>query len=176
MMRLCCAPKLSATALLLGLISLIAAPNAHAQVSVSGSFFSIGGGLFQYEVDVTNGTSLILDLIDLDLSDVQSAPLTAPTGFTTVYDSGLNLLTFAEDADPVTPQSFAPGTTVGLFRFQRAGTPVTTASFTALDRENNFTPGTATFTQSVAPEPGTLGLLAIGATGFLVRRRRIAAR
>jgi hypothetical protein len=176
MMRLRLAPKLRSTALLLGLVSLIAAPAAHAQVSVSGNFFSIGGGLFQYEVNVTNNTAITLDLIDLDLSDVQPAPLTGPTGFTTVYDSGLSLLTFAEDADPVTPQSFAPGSTVGLFRFQRTGAPVTTATFTALDRENNFTPGTATFAQTAAPEPGTLGLMIFGAAAFMVRRRRMVAR
>jgi hypothetical protein len=123
-------------------------------------------------VNVTNNTAITLDLVDLDLSAVQPAPLTAPNGFTTVYDNGLNLLTFAEDANPLTPQSFAPGSTVGLFTFRRTGTPVTSAPFTALDRQNNFLPGTANFVQTAAPEPGTLVLLLVGAAGFAVRRRK----
>jgi MYXO-CTERM domain-containing protein len=156
---------------LLGLIATVSAPAAQAQVSVTGNFFSIGGGLFQYQANVTNNSPFTLDLVDLDIAGVL-APLTAPTGFINTYDGGLNLLTFAEDADLLTPQTFAPGTTVGFFTF-RANAAFTSVPFTALDRPNgNFTPGTANFTASAAaPEPGALAFLALGLTGFAARRR-----
>ena len=156
---------------LLSLTAVVSAPAARAQVSVTGNFFSIGGGLFQYQANVTNNSPFTLDLIDLDIAGVL-APLTAPTGFLNTYDSGLNLLTFAEDANILTPQTFAPGTTVGVFTF-RANAAFTSVPFTALDRPNgNFTPGTASFTASAAaPEPGTALFLALGLTGLAARFR-----
>jgi hypothetical protein len=154
-------------------LAAIGAPTANAQVIVNG-FYNPSGGGFLYNVQVFNNTASTIDFIDLTIpASVNPTNLTAPVGFLNIYDSGLDLLTFAEDADVLTTQSFAPGTTVGFFSFQ-ANTVLTSVPFTGFDRSGGTPTGIATFVQTTAPEPASLALLGAGIGVLAVRRRRAA--
>lgn len=180
--RRCVAGKWLAT---LAIIGTAAFPwqSAQAQVTVSGEFIeqTPSGSGFVFDFDVFNNTANTLALVDVTIpGGVTPTNLMAPVGFQIVFDPGLGLLSFLEDSDPVTPQSFAPGSTITGFTFQTP-TQIGPSSFSALDVEGNLFSGTTTLTASstAAPEPGVLPLLGVAAAGqlaFTLRLRRRGAR
>jgi len=153
--------------------------SARAQVSVTPTVTS-DAAAFHYDYAVTNLTASDLAVVTLSVAPVPQAVqnLTAPLGFIASFDSGVGLLSFLEDADPATLQTFAPGTTVSGFRFDSALAPVPT-TFEALDLAGGVFTGPTLGPADpggVIPEPGTLGLLGTAALPVLLGRRRNARR
>lgn len=158
-----------------------AARSARAQVELL-STVTFSGGLFTYDYSVRNNTAFDLAIVSLNVApgpDVAFLnPATFPTGFFLQYDSGLGLVSFAEDNDAATPQTFAAGSIVSGFRFQSLNQPGQ-SSFEALDINfTSFTGVTIAPVGSAIPEPGTLALGALALPGLLTlslrRRRRMA--
>ena len=145
---------------------------AQAQVNLNSSFtFDLGTSLYTYSYSVLNGGAFDLALVDVQVPFGPNAVrnLVAPAGFNIAYDSGLGLVSFLEDADPFTPQSFAPGVSVGAFKFSSAFAPGRTP-FSSLDILGNATNGVTT---GAVPEPATLGWgLALLAPVLIARPRR----
>ena len=135
---------------------------AQAQVDLNANIdFDTGTGINTYSYSVLNkGTTFDLAIINLNVaptSDLMN--LAAPTGFDILFDPGVGLVSFLEDANGATPQTFAPGSTVGLFTFTSALVPVPVA-FDALDANGS------TFTGNTLA-PGGVALKDAVITGIL---------
>lgn len=161
---------LSAVALF-GVLSLGA---ASAQVTLTPTTVLIGS-LYTYNYSVFNGSPETLAITTLNLGGISSGltGLTAPLGFGIDFDSNLNLVSFFEDSDPATLQTFAPGSTVSGFSFISPFAP-TSVGFESLSELGNTFTGT-TLGPVAVPEAGTTALflsLTTGMSAFLVRRRR----
>lgn len=152
----------------LATILLTAGGCAQAAVSIASSVTS-AGGVFTYSYSVTNsGTLADLTVIDIPIGQSLITNLTAPTGFGIFADSGL--VTFFEDADFFTTQTFAPNSTVQFFTYDSLIAPVP-VTFSAQDTDGEIFTGT---TQAAVPEPSGLMLLAASALPLLaIRTRRI---
>lgn len=149
---------------------------ARAQVTVTG-FFTPGPN-FTYQLFVNNGSPETLALVTVDVPAIAGAAtdLVPPAGFLMLFDPGFGTVDLLEDADIGTPQSFAPGTQQGAFRF-RSPFDLTTTTFSGLDIQGNPFSGTVSLTAAAAPEPGALPLmLTVGAAGLgsVLARRRAA--
>lgn len=127
-----------------------------AQVNLNSSIsLDMGTGVYTYSYSVMNDGPLFdLALVTLPVpSGSNLFGFTAPTGFGISYDPGIGAVSFFEDANLFTPQTFAPASTVGLFSFM-SPLPPQPATFTALDAIGT------TFTGQVQapaiPEPATL--------------------
>lgn len=151
-----------------------AVPTAtRAQVSVTPTVVA-GVALFDYDYSVANLTAFDLAIVTIDVLSRPDAILnaTAPAGFLISFDPGVGQLSFLEDADPFTPETFAAGTTVSGFSFQSPFGPSPT-SFTALDATGGSSIG-ATLAPSAVPEPDTLALSLSGALlGLAIARSRL---
>lgn len=148
-----------------------------AQVSVTPTItFSMTTGLFTYSYSVTNGSTNTLAIISFGAQPTGTITvqnLSAPTGFLATYDSGNGFISFLEDNNPGTPQTFAPGSTIAPFVFNSPFAPGNT-TFQALDVNGNTFTG---ITQAPIPEPGTLALCALALPfGFYLHRRRKSQR
>lgn len=147
---------------------------AHAQADVFGTFFNTGG-VFSYNLSVQNLGQPTLALVSFVAAPGAGSVtnLSAPAGFQISFDSGNGFVDFSPTS-PLTNGDFTFNRTVPNFRFTStvalAGRP-----FTALDENGVETTGTLRIT--AAPEPGTLGFLAVAGLPLaaLVSRRRRAA-
>jgi hypothetical protein len=133
---------------------------------------TVVGPLFHYDYTITNDPpGEDIELVDISVlpADATLTNLFAPTGFQAVYDSFLGLVTFLPSLG--SPDLFAVGTTLSGFGFESENPP-SPSTFQALTSSGGLLVGAteAPGTASVIPEPGTLGLLALG-LGALVRRR-----
>ena len=153
---------------------------AQAQMVSIDPTVTFSNGLYNYSYDVTNNTGDILAITTFDvraLPDAVQNP-SAPAGFNIAFDSGLGLVSFFEDTDVNTPDTFASGSTVRGFMFSSPFAP-TVSNFEALDINAQSFLGT-TLAPANVPEPGTLALgatLALGTAGLIrTRRTRKAAR
>ena len=102
------------------LTAVAAAQTASAAFVVNLMPTALGGGLFQYNVSVTNTDPddyVRVSLLNGPLNDTFIVP-NAPFGFMASYDSGLGIIDLLEDTD-----LFAAGSTKGLFTFQSMGDP-----------------------------------------------------
>ena len=137
-----------------------------------------------YSVSIQNNSPVELGEVDLTFSPlVTLTGLSAPTGFQINYDQGSGSLAFVEDT-----AAFAPGSTVTPFNFT-ASNVFTPSIIEGLDvNGGSFTPvngikfptvsGQSAVTSLIAsPEPGSLGLLALGiGPGLALLSRRVASR
>lgn len=149
-------------------------PNAHAQVAVTPTV-TFSSGLYTYDYSVTNNTMETLAITTFDVRPLADAVMmpSAPLGFDIAFDSGLGLVSFFEDTDPATLDTFAPGSTVSGFMFTSPYQP-TVSNFEALDINGMSFFGT-TLAPANVPEPGTVALaitLSLGMTGLIRTRRR----
>ncbi len=134
--------------------------------------FDIGTGLYTYSYAVFNGGLFDLALIDVQVattSDLLS--LTAPTGFDISYDAGLGVVSFFEDTEETTLQTFSPSSFNGLFSYASLLAPAA-APFEALDVTGGTSSGTTL--APMVPEPGSSALLSLAllAPMALARRRK----
>jgi hypothetical protein len=156
--------------------ALLCADSASAQVSLTPAITPIGS-LFRYEYSVTNASDFELLLVDvqtLALPDAVKNTI-APAGFQISFDSGLGLVSFLPDADPDTPGTFAPGSTISGFQFDSPYAP-DRAAFEALafDDVNAqlVTFNGSTLGPTAVPEPGAIAWCLAGGAGLFLLRRR----
>lgn len=146
--------------------------SAQAQVLVPSSVdFNISSGIYTYSYSVTNnGPTFDLAILNVPVSPASNLmSLLAPTGFGISFDPGVGLVSFFEDTNPATLQTFSPASTNGLFSFTSTVAPGA-VTFDALDVGGNTFTGT---TQSpIVPEPTAFSLIGLGLAGFLSRRSR----
>ncbi len=124
---------------------------AHAQVDLNANInFNAGTGIYTYSYGVLNKSPIFdLAIVNLNIATTSNLmALSAPTGFGITYDPGVGIASFYEDADPATPQTFAPGSTTAPFTFTSTLAPVP-IGIDALDTVGNAFTG---FTLSAAPD------------------------
>ncbi len=163
---------------------------ARAQVTVNATV-TANGSLFDYRYSVFNGSGVDLALIQFQIAAQQNVVtnLQAPLGFDINFDPSNGFVTFFEDNNPNTTQSFAPGSTVAPFTFTSAFGPGQTTFSGFDDNGGGFSGATiAPLVRAVPgpgpnpaiPEPGTLALGLTLAPGLLAaslhRRRASTAR
>ncbi len=178
--------KAKSVALAGALCALFSAIPAHAQGT--GALFvlspaptvSTDGTLFNYfyVVNYTSPDNGMTDLADVEFQVAPNAQLTnlaASTGFFTAYDSGNGFVTFLEDNNPATPQTFS--NTSATFSFSSPLGP-TVVPYDGMDGVTTYNGTLLAPGLAAAPEPGTLVSLAAGVLGLgllAVRARRRAA-
>ena len=132
--------------------------------------FNVGPNTYTYTYSVMNSGALD-DLAIVSVPAFSPLGVTnsmAPAGFSLSYDAFGGWANFIEDGSVVTPQTFAPGSTVGPFSFTTTYRPGT-VNFVAYDAA-----GTEYTGQTVAPipEPATALLGGLTAAATLLRRQR----
>jgi hypothetical protein len=151
--------------------ALALAGSAPAAAVLTGSAsFNISTNDYTYSYSVLN-TGLTDELVLVSIPVFSPLGVTdrfAAPGFSLLYDSFQGWVNLIEDGNVVTPQSFAPGSTVGPFSFNSATAPgsVTFLAYDASGME---------FTGSVAapvPEATTALLTVLAGAGLTLRRRR----
>ena len=122
---------------------------AYAQVDLNANI-NLNAGIYTYAYGVLNkGPAFDLAIVNLNVATTSSLMnLSAPTGFGITYDPGVGIVSFYEDADPATPQTFAPGSTTAPFTFTSTLAPVA-IGIDALDAGGDMFTG---FTLSAAPD------------------------
>jgi hypothetical protein len=142
-----------------------------AVVVTSGVSFDIPSSTYTYTYSVTNANP-DFDIATLDIPIGEGVTVvnpTSPTGFGIISDGDpVNLVTFYEDTDPGTTDTFAPGTTRGFFSYQSTSAPGT-VTFSALDANGDTYTGTAL---SAVPEPAAPLMVLAAALPLLASRRR----
>ena len=181
-MFLTCKIKNSIGALILmggALFSTTSASYAQAPV-ITGTYTS-SGGLFSYLFTVVNPLSVSLVDANLTLTTGMLAQnLSAPLGFQTTYDPGLNIVDFTPLAGSAA--DFSPGSTTAGFRFDSTTfLPSAAYNIIADDAMGTNYNGTVTLSaQTSAPEPSALALLLTSilplGTVLMTQRRRGARR
>ena len=156
--------------------AVISLGTVEAQVSVlGGANFDVGTGIYTYSYAVLNsGPMFDLALVNVPVATSSNLmSLMAPAGFNISFDPGVGIVSFFEDSNPATLQTFGPSSLNGLFTFTSVVSPMT-VTFDALD--TNGATYTGTTLAPMVPEPGAMALLGMAALapGFLCRRRHRA--
>jgi hypothetical protein len=141
-----------------------------AAVTINSSFnLDSGTNLYTYSYSVSNTGPADLVLISIQ-SDATAniAEVSTPTGFSLTFDAFQGFISFIEDTDLSTDQTFAVGSTVSPFQFTSALAP-RTVTFTAFDVEGNEFTGSAV---APIPEPSSLLLVGLALLPVSARRRR----
>ena len=155
-------------------LGLAAQSAVQAQLMVNLSSTALGGGVYQYEYTVINGT--LQELAFLSITDAPSndpligSTLYAPAGYATSYDPNVGM-TFGF-IDSLPDVSFAAGSTVSGFGFQSGAAPQGFFDvFFALTVDGDTVQGRVNRV-SVPDTGSTLGLAIFSATGILLARRK----
>lgn len=153
--------------LLLGIASLLP---CQAAVTVISSFtVDLNTNLYTYSYSVENLGPQDLALISLPSSAASDVfGVFTPIGFSQTYDPVFGFISFFEDSDLFTDQSFAVGSIISPFQFTSALAPGS-VTYTAYDVAGDEFTGMA-----VAPVPEPSALLLTGLTilfGSTFRRR-----
>ena len=86
---------------------------------------------------LNKGQTFDLAIVNLNISTTSNLMnLSAPARFSISYDSGVGIVSFYEDGDPATPQTFAPSSTTAPFTFTSTLAPVA-IGMDALDANGN---------------------------------------
>lgn len=132
--------------------------------------FNISTNDYTYSYSVTNTGTEALVIVTIPAFPILGvSAAVSPTGFWQTYDPSQKVVNLMEDFDIITPQTFAPLSTVGFFSFNSATAPglVTFSAFDATGNESNG------LVVSPVPEPAGALLGGLAAAGMLLRRRRV---
>jgi hypothetical protein len=172
--------KLSILFLSFGLVAVLSTP-AFALPLVTNTVTTLADGTFQYSYEIENlvGSDPVFDFGLFYFGSVDDATVTDPTGWLHVapgYDpaTGQGFINWYSPMleDFSTPYDLQAGATLGGFSFISAFGP----GPIAFSINGNLVDLGETVGPSPVPEPGTLLLLGIGATGLIARRRRSTLR
>lgn len=158
----------AAACLAVGLLP--ALPSRAAITILSNSVFNVGTNDYTYSYSVMNSS----DTFDGVLVSIPAfAPLgitniMAPMGFTLTYDPSQMWVNLQEDGSIITPETFAPMTTVSGFSFRSTAMPGA-GIYSAFDASGLEFNGSAS---APVPEPSGLLLGALVGLGAFCRRRR----
>lgn len=153
-----------------GLLALALGTTQAAITLTTNVTFNAGNSLYTYTYSVTN-TGTVEDGVLVSIPVIGSAELLglgAPNGFNIFFDSSQGWVNLIEDDSVVTPQSFAPGSTVGPFDFDSTTGPGS-VTFLAYDAAGTEFSGP---TRAPIPEPAGTLLCALAAAVPLLSRRR----
>ncbi len=167
-------PKHSfASKLILGvLLGNLGIHTAQAAISISANVgFSPGTAIYTYSYSITSTGTVDTILVTVPLSPAANVlSISAPAGFALTFDPVAAVLSFIEDNDLFTEQTFGNTPNVTPFTFTSPLAPMS-VTFTAFDVSGTEFNGT---TLAPVPEPTTT-LLCTSALGLAVlRRRRLA--
>jgi hypothetical protein len=155
---------------LAALVGLTLGPAAQAAVVVTANVtFNAATNLYRYAYSVQN-TSAVDDVVLVSIptmSVLGVSSIANPEGFSLTYDPSQMWVNLIEDSNIITPQTFAPGSTVAGFSYDSASAPgfVTYQAFDASGAEFSGE------TQSAVPEPSAALLCGLVAVPFMRRRR-----
>jgi hypothetical protein len=156
---------LKKSALAAWIAAFAAIQTASAAVTVNLSPTPLGGGVFSFNVSVTNSGPddvVRVSLLNGPTGDPLVMP-TAPTGYLASYDSGLGILDLLEDTQP-----FASGTTTQFFTFNST----TSSGFDFTSFEYQRTNGDVFTGIASVPEPSRGLLLMASLSGLIMVRRK----
>lgn len=161
---------------MLALLSCAAIHGASAQIVVP-SFvnFDPGTGLYNYSYSVTNnGPAFDVAILNVPVAHNSNLlSLLAPAGFGISYDPRVDIVSFFEDADLGTTETFSPGSTNGLFRFSSTFAPGA-VTFDALNAGGDTYTSSTLAPVTPVPEPGTVLLAGLGVLATASRRRSVS--
>lgn len=165
--------NLTGTVRLLVLCAALLTHNGASQAAVvlnGNAVFNVSTSNYTYTYSVTN-TGATDELVIVSVPTFSVLGITnifAPAGFSLTYDQVGGWVNFIEDGSIVTPQTFAPGSTVGNFSYNSSTAPgfVNFVAYDAIGTE--FTGRTV----SAVPEPAGALLCGLAAATTLTRRRR----
>ncbi len=132
--------------------------------------FNAGPQNYTYSYSVTNTIGSVEDLILVTIPADKMSNITgsaAPQGFEIAFDPGQGWVNLLEDSSIVTPQTFAPGTTIAPFTYT-SFYPPQAVTYSAFDAAGNEFTGV---TQSPIPEPSGVLLAGVALLHVLSRRR-----
>ena len=149
---------------------------SHAAVTITSNVtFNATLSSYTYSYTVSNsGTGVDLAVIDIPIGPtVILTDLTAPSGFGIISDGDpVSLVSFFEDNNPGTLQTFGPDTSVTGFSFVSTAAP-SLVTFSAMDANGDTFTGTTQSAVITVPEPSPLLLLGMTALPLaLIRCRR----
>jgi hypothetical protein len=130
------------------------------------------GSIFHYNYTISNGTGLDLAVLDITVrTGLAISGLEAPFGFEAAYDPGLGLVSFLENT------AVFGATPLSGFAFNASLGPSSTSfTGTLVDANSNLSTMSGSTTGPAGagvPEPGSLYLLAGGASLTVLYRRRV---
>lgn len=142
----------------------------HAQAIVTPTVTQLNTGVYHYDYSITNTTAD--DLFDVDIQVLPGPGVIfnvgAPTGFTTLYDYGLGLVSYTEDTGV-----FSMNTAVSGFVYDSLLAPKTSTFIANRTPASGGIIATNGSTPSAVPEPGSLTLIcAISAVSLCALRRK----
>lgn len=148
---------------------------SHAAAVISGNtVFNTATSDYTYSYSVMN-SGLSEDLVIVSIpafSPLGVTNINAPSGFSLTFDMIGGWVNLIEDGSILTPETFAPGSTVGLFSFNSAAAPGM-VNFSAFDAGGMEFMGS---TISPVPEASAaLFTLLAGIAAGLRRRRAVTA-
>ena len=147
------------------------AGSAHAAAVVTGNaMFNTATSDYTYSYSVMN-SGLSDDLVIVSIpafSPLGVTNINAPSGFSLTFDMVGGWINLIEDGSIITPETFAPSSTVGLFSFNSATAPGT-VSFVAFDASGMEFSGS---TMAPVPEASTPLLTLLAGLAATLRRRR----
>jgi hypothetical protein len=162
----------TSTSLLLGAVAVLGLRcSASAAAVLSGSAtFNVSTSDYTYTYSVMNdGLTDELVIVSIPVfSPLGISNIFAAPGFSLTYDPVGRWVNFIEDGNIVTPESFAPGSTVEPFRFNSATAPGN-VMYLAYDAGGEASGGVIA---APVPETSTALLGMLAGAAFTLRRRR----
>jgi hypothetical protein len=182
--------RLAALTILAAALGLATTARASISASATISEQQLGPSSYQYSLTLTNSATSTDPISTFwfawfpgyDLLHSNPTAFTAPTGWNGINAPDSNGVASAQYT--TSTESLAPGSTLGGFSFTTPDAPSAiigaTSPYFGIPVEETYvysgppeTGSDAVFVPTTVPEPASIALLAVGATGLLLRRRGV---